>query len=144
MRGLCKKFQGDVYLTARDEERGKVKIWNPNLRCPCNQYQSLQSICLFTLTFIRPQWHFLRQKASVPSSTCLTSPTRRLSLLSGTSCFRGFHYVYKKTRYDEIFIFDLQRSSSVLVVSQTAKLPVTDWLKASNRSNRCFCIFRTE
>ena len=25
MRGLCKQFKGEVYLTARDEARGKVK-----------------------------------------------------------------------------------------------------------------------
>ena len=26
VRGLCKQFKGEVYLTARDEARGKVKL----------------------------------------------------------------------------------------------------------------------
>ena len=77
-------------------------------------------LLMFTFTFIRLQWHFLRQRASVPSSTCSTSPTSRLSLLSGTSCFRGI----KSSRFSGQY-YNMWRYGGIDVLVNNAGIAIS-------------------
>ena len=66
VRAICKKFDGDVYLTARDEARGLV------ICCLISFYH------LFTSTFHRLLLKLSRMKVLIRSSTFSISATKAL------------------------------------------------------------------
>ena len=79
-------------------------------------------LLMFIFTFIRLQWHFLRQKASVPNFTCLTLPTSRLSALSGTSCSRGIKPSRSKKK---MFTHMMRRYGGIDVLVNNAGIAIS-------------------